>query len=888
MMTTLRIIINFLLIAMAMIIALPSNAQNNVYAWPDTTICQGSTVTLNVSSVPPLVATSTQTITPINDDQWSAVVNLPFPFTFYGNVYNQCIIGSNGGLGFNVANASAYNTWPINAAMPSATPADMRNTIMAPWQDNFPPGGGSIRVGTFGVAPNRVFVAEWDNVAMYSCTQTCIGNQIQLFETTNIIEIHIAAKNLCPNWNQGRAIEGLQNATGTIAHIVPGRNCCVQWSAFSDGYRFTPAAAPTYYTLSPITFVPIIFVASTNITITWFSNGNPVGSGPTLNVTPATTTSYIAQVSYTSCGNYSFRDTVTVTVSPAFNLNINPIVNVACFGDSTGSLTAVPSGAGPYSYQWSTVPSQTAVTANNLSANTYTVTVTDLLGCIVTASATVTEPPDLVITTNPPFDVLCNGQASGSVSVGVAGGVAPYSYLWSNGSSNNPNTNLIANIYTVTVTDANGCSKTASITVSEPPLLTIAPSASQTICIGTPVNLLSNANGGTPAYSYSWSDGSLTPNINVSPTTSTIYIVTVTDANGCSVTSPSIVITVNPPLTVIATGNATICNGTGIFVSAVGSGGDGNYTYTWTPNIGSGPGPFPDSPSATTTYTVTLTDGCTTPSSSSSVLVTVNPMPVVSFTGSNISGCVPLNSCFTDQSSVASGTINQWLWDFGDFSSQGTAQNPCHSYINSSSPNQYTVTLTVTTNAGCSQSFTMPNYVDAHPVTVASFVAIPKFTTIADPQITFDDNSTGASSWLWTFGDSFTDTIQNPYHIYDAVGSYQVCLYTSNIYSCRDTLCDSVTVRPDFSFYVPNAFTPNGDFVNEFFTPMGRSFKEYDLTIYDRWGEVIFRSKDIAFSWDGKLSNGKDALPGVYVYTITLRDLTNVKHSFVGNVALIR
>src|ERR1044072_4270217 len=127
-----------------------SNAQHNVYAWPDTAICAGAQVTLNVSSVPPIVPNSTVMITPINDDQWSSVVNLPFPFTFYGNVYNQCIIGSNGGLGFNTANASMYNTWPISAPMPSATPADMRNTIMAPWQDNYPPFGGSIRVGTFG------------------------------------------------------------------------------------------------------------------------------------------------------------------------------------------------------------------------------------------------------------------------------------------------------------------------------------------------------------------------------------------------------------------------------------------------------------------------------------------------------------------------------------------------------------------------------------------------------------------------------------------------------------------------------------------------------------------------------------------------------------------
>src|SRR6185295_18598776 len=104
----------------------------------------------------------------------------------------------------------------------------------------------------------------------------------------------------------------------------------------------------------------------------------------------------------------------------------------------------------------------------------------------------------------PPVNVLCNGQSNGSASVTVAGGVPPYSYLWSNGPTTNPNNNLGANTYTVTVTDANGCTKTASITIAEPPSLTINPTTSQTICIGTSVTLQSNPGGGTTPYSYLW------------------------------------------------------------------------------------------------------------------------------------------------------------------------------------------------------------------------------------------------------------------------------------------------------------------------------------------------------------------------------------------------
>ena len=870
-----------------------SQAQNNITAWPDTAICAGAQVTLNVGPVPPIVQNSMQMITPINDDQWSSIVNLPFPFTFYGNVYNQCIVGSNGAVGFQTTNATLYNTWPINAPMPSATPADMRNTIMAPWQDNYPPFGGSIRVGTFGTAPNRVFVAEWDDVAMYSCNSTCIGNQIHMFEGTNVIEIHIAAKNLCANWNGGRAIEGLNNATGTVAHIVPGRNCCVQWSAFQDGYRFTPAPSPTWYTMAPTPFSPIIFVASTNININWFLNGNPVGSGASINVSPTTTSNYIAQVSYTSCGNYSFQDTVTVTVTPPFTLTMNPIVDVACFGDSSGAATVNASASAtlPLTYQWSTTPPQSTAMANNLNANTYTVTVTDNGGCQVSATVTINQPPDLIVTPDPPTNVLCFGTASGVASVTVNGGVPPYNYLWSNGSSSNPNTNLGGNTYTVTVTDANGCTETASVTITEPTQLVVNPTASQTICIGTSLNLCPNESGGTPPYTYLWSDNSSTQCINVSPATSTVYTVTVTDNNNCVITSTPIFITVNPPLTVTAvTNDPDVCVGTQIAVSAVGvSGGDGNYSYTWIPGIGSTAGPLTHTPMITTNYVVIVTDGCGTPAASDTVTVTVNPLPVALFNGTNLAGCVPLNACFQDLSNVSSGSIAQWQWDFGDGSAGGATQNPCHTYLTPSSPNLYNVTLTVTSSAGCSQSFTINNYVDAHPQTVAIFTPTPKFTTLAAPHITFDAVG-GDTSWTynWTFGDGYSATGASTMHDYTAVNKYEVCLYTTNIYNCSDTLCDSVDVRSDFSFYVPNVFTPNNDQVNEVFTPMGRSFQDYDLTIFDRWGRTVFRSKDIRFSWDGKLSSGELAPVGVYVYVIDLRDLDGIKHEFIGNVALIR
>ncbi|MBI4929682.1 MAG: T9SS type A sorting domain-containing protein [Bacteroidetes bacterium] len=180
------------------------------------------------------------------DDQWSGVIPIGFTFCFYGDTFNQCVIGSNEVISFNLANASGYNTWPISAAIPSTTPADLLNSIMAPWQDVDASLGGAITYNTSGTTPNRKFVVSFNNIPMFSatCNNLTSTSQIILYETSNVIEIHILNKDTCTTWNSGAAIEGIQDATGTLALAVPGRNYPTQWVATNDGYRFTPGCAP--------------------------------------------------------------------------------------------------------------------------------------------------------------------------------------------------------------------------------------------------------------------------------------------------------------------------------------------------------------------------------------------------------------------------------------------------------------------------------------------------------------------------------------------------------------------------------------------------------------------------------------------------------------------
>ncbi|HLG36226.1 MAG TPA: PKD domain-containing protein [Bacteroidia bacterium] len=875
--------IKILLAALMLIIGSETKAQLIFITTPDTAICNGP-ITLNVQAV---VGQLTQITA---DDIWSNLKPIGFTFNFFGNNYTQCVLSSNGIISFNAGYAGMGCPWFIPNAPVVPSAGLPINSIMGPWQDLYPPSNlGTIRYGTVGTAPNRKFVFEFCSMVYFLpsiCPNMNFTGEVVLFETSNIIEVHILNKPFCPGWNGGKATEAIQNAAGNIGFVVPGRNAS-QWNANNDGQRFTPTG-PASYNLTAIPYSPIAVVTQ----VQWFVGPTQVGSGNSLTVNPTVTTTYIAVGSIAGGCNAitTYMDTVTVTIVPGFNVTLTP-VNVLCNGDATGSITAVPSGGGapPFSYLWSSSPADTLNTLSNIVAATYTVTVTDSVGCWTSASVTITEPPPLVVTPDS-IAVLCNGQATGTASVTVAGGVPGYTYQWSSGGTGPSEPNLIAGVYTVTITDANLCTKVVSINVVEPPLLTISPTASQTICLGSSVTLAANAAGGTPGYTYFWSpSGDLTPTSTVSPVVTTPYTVTVTDANGCQVTSSAIIITVNGPLSVsVAANPLAICVGESITISANGSGGDGNHTYTWTPMIGSTAGPFVVNPINTTTYTIVLTDGCGTPSVSSSVTVTVNQTPVVLFSATPTSGCAPLNTCFTDFTTISSGTINIWDWDFGDGTPHGSTQNPCHLYQVPNPTTGYTVILTVTSNGGCSASYTLPGPIYVNPITVASFSTVPKTTTLASPEIAFYDNSSGATMWYWTFGDGSTDTIPDPRHAYRDTGSFEVCLITSNIYSCSDTLCDSVTIKPDFAFYVPNAFTPNGDGLNEFFRPQGVSFKDYELTIYDRWGQVIFRSGDFDFAWDGNLSNGKQASNGVYIYTIDMKDLENVKHHFIGNVAVIR
>ncbi|SER50531.1 SprB repeat-containing protein, partial [Neolewinella agarilytica] len=280
--------------------------------------------------------------------------------------------------------------------------------------------------------------------------------------------------------------------------------------------------------------------------------------------------------------------------------------DVLCNGDADGTLTVVADGGtAPYTYAWSN--GQTDATATGLVAGTYTVTVTDANGCTETAEGTVNEPTDVTATVAD-ADVLCNGDADGTLTVVADGGTADYTYEWSNGQTDATATGLVAGTYTVTVTDANGCTETAEGTVNEPTALTLTGTTVEVGCNGDASGSIDiTVGGGTPDYTYAWSNGAATEDL--SDLTAGTYSVTVTDANGCTI-DETFEIEESSDIEATVADTDVLCNGDADgTLTVVANGGTAPYTYAWS----NGQTDATATGLVAGTYTVMVTDanGCT-------------------------------------------------------------------------------------------------------------------------------------------------------------------------------------------------------------------------------------------------------------------------------------
>jgi gliding motility-associated-like protein len=171
---------------------------------------------------------------------------------------------------------------------------------------------------------------------------------------------------------------------------------------------------------------------------------------------------------------------------------------------------------------------------------------------------------------------------------------------------------------------------------------------------------------------------------------------------------------------------------------------------------------------------------------------------------------------------------------------------------------------------------------------VADFEMSTDNPSIILPYVAFTDLSIDPVAWNWSFGDGIGSTLKNPQHTYKDTGIYIVQLIVSNQYMCKDTINKVVKIKDEFVIYFPNTFTPNDDNVNDRFKPLGIGVDEFKMLIFDRWGEVIYTTSDIAKGWDGtKLGTGKLCAEDTYVYLSVVTDEKGEKHEYKGHVNLV-
>ena len=435
---------------------------------------------------------------------------------------------------------------------------------------------------------------------------------------------------------------------------------------------------------------------------------------------------------------------------------------------------------------------------------------------------------------------------------------------------------------TVTGTDTNFCQNSDSMIVTylqeTPPVVNAG--LDDSLCFGESYSLCATAD--LPNVIFLWDPNSVVNCTPFTPQATNTYIVAGYSVNGC-VERDTVTLVVHPlPNVTITTQDSILCYGETAILT-----GNGAVNYQWM----NGPSTqiYTFVPTETDDYTVIGFDqfGCT---DTADITVVVNPLPVPLFsTDMTYGGCLPFCPTLTDQTGVngngpASASV---IWEFsnGTISTEMGTTNPCFDSFGC-----YDVTLISTTAEGCTDTLVQQDYLCVNQI-IASFTPDVTEQLIGDPCFEFTNNSVNATSFQWFFGDGEESDFVSTNHCYDSIGCYQVTLVAYTQDGCTDSIVQVVCVKDQLIIYVPNAFTPDGDGLNEVFLPIltaGYKPGSYELNIYNRWGERIFSTQDENEGWDGTY-RGNPSQIGTYTYTIRLKDSMNNKvYTFDGRVSLIR
>ena len=617
---------------------------------------------------------------------------------------------------------------------------------------------------------------------------------------------------------------------------------------------------------------------------------------------------------YAAAGTYNVSLTVTningcdSTVVIPVTVNVFPdaiySVDTVCVGTPT-TFTDNSTGA-PTQWTWNFGDGNNSTTGP-VTTHTYATAGSYLTSLTVSSGAGCTDQAFQIIVVRSDVqaaiaaaNAICedNVLTINDASIVTVGNILSQTWDFGDGSllSTTLNTTHVyanAGTYVIThvVVSDGGCASTAYDTVVVNPL-PVANFTTANTCQNQASNFTDASTGLITSWNWDFGDGGNDIIQNPSHVYATAGNFTTTlivsTAAGCSDTA-------SRPVTIYSQPNAifnsnVVCWGSATTFENLSTTANGTVTSSFW-NFGDGSTSSLTNPTHVlltqndtfnVTLVVTTNFGCV---DSVTQQVTTFPIPVFSFSPQQTSGCEAFTTSFNDNSTVSGGSIVNWLWNFGDGNMTFT-QNPTHTY---DSAGTYFVSLTVTSSYGCQMSDTLSFPVVVFPRPIAAFTATPDETSIYEPNIQFNNESQGATMWDWDFGDTETSIQYEPYHTYPDTGTYMVTQIAINEFGCRDTVQHPIRINGETSVFIPNAFTPNSNGLNDVFKPKLYGVIEFQMLIFDRWGNEIFKTEDMNEGWNGKIYGvGEPVQQDVYVYKIFTKDILYNDHQYIGHVTVVR
>lgn len=689
--------------------------------------------------------------------------------------------------------------------------------------------------------------------------------------------------------------------------------------------------------------------AGTNVTFTanitngggapifqWQVNGSNVGtnsntySSSTLangDIVTCILTSSSPCASPTSVTSNSIVMTVNPVLLPTINIVAAPAGPI-CAGTNVTFTANITNGGGVPAYQWQ-------VNGVNVGANSNTYSSTtlnngDIVTCILTSSDPCASPASvtsnsIIMTVNPvllptinivaaPAGPICSGT-NVTFTANITNGGAGPNYQWqvnginvgSNSSTYSSTTLSNGDVVTCTLT-SNAICASPTVVVSNSIIMNVTPTVIPTInivavpagpiCAGTNVTFTANITNGGAAPIYQWQVNGVNVGVNSNTYAYSAFnngdVVTciLTSNAACaspvSVTSNSIIMTVNPNLTptinIISNPLMPVCLGSNVTFTANITNGGAAPVYQWMVN-GVNVGANSNTYSSLTlvagdVVTCTLTSNAlclTSPTANSNnILISVFPAPTIT-ANPDLAICEQEIVTLTSNPADGNPSVYNVVWTPGNLGGNSITISP-----------NSTTTYTATVTDGCGATASATTSVTVSPQPTASFTFTPNPPDLSNQPTFFTDASTNATGWFWNFGDGNTSNLQNPTFEYTSGGTYPVILIVTSAAGCTDTVLATLIVEEIYSLFIPSGFTPNSDEVNPIFFAYGSGMKTFHMEIFDRWGESVFTSDDIEKGWNGELKNGTPAPQGVYDYKIDVEFSNHKLNTVMGKVTLVR